>query len=61
VSPSPALKEHLAGFGRLALHARILGFEHPISGVALRFERPASPAFDRLFERLQAEIGGAGD
>ena len=55
VSPSPALAEHLAGFGRIALHARVLGFEHPVSGAALRFERPAPPVFDRLREFLRAE------
>jgi 23S rRNA pseudouridine1911/1915/1917 synthase len=32
------LREKVATFGRQALHARILGFEHPRRGVALRFE-----------------------
>jgi 23S rRNA pseudouridine1911/1915/1917 synthase len=53
--PSPALAEQLAGFGRLALHAGRLGFEHPITGAELRFERPPPPCFDRLFDSLQAE------
>jgi 23S rRNA pseudouridine1911/1915/1917 synthase len=53
--PSPALSEQLAGFGRIALHARVLGFEHPISRAPLRFERRAPPAFDRLLESLRAE------
>jgi 23S rRNA pseudouridine1911/1915/1917 synthase len=60
-SLSPELKQHLAGFGRMALHARILGFEHPLTGAHLRFERPPPPTFDRLFEWLEAELGGAGD
>ncbi len=55
ITPSPALAEHLAGFGRLALHAGRLGFEHPITGARLRFERPPPPSFDRLFESLLAE------
>jgi 23S rRNA pseudouridine1911/1915/1917 synthase len=55
IRPSPALSEQLAGLGRIALHARVLGFEHPISGEALRFERAAPPAFDRLLEFLRAE------
>jgi 23S rRNA pseudouridine1911/1915/1917 synthase len=55
VSPGPALAEHLKGFGRIALHARVLGLEHPISGEPLRFERPAPPAFARLLEFLRAE------
>jgi 23S rRNA pseudouridine1911/1915/1917 synthase len=54
-SLSPALKEALARFGRIALHARVLGFEHPVSGAALRFERPAPPVFDQLLELLRAE------
>ena len=49
-APSPALSDHLAGFGRLALHARLLGFEHPITGAKVLFERAAPPCFDRLFE-----------
>ena len=56
---SPALKEHLAGFRRIALHARILGFEHPVSGAALRFERAAPACFERLFARLLEEAEGA--
>jgi 23S rRNA pseudouridine1911/1915/1917 synthase len=55
VSPGPALAEFLKGFGRIALHARVLGFEHPIGGQRLRFERAAPPAFDRLQETLRAE------
>ena len=31
--------QHLAGFRRIALHADRLGFEHPITGEQLRFER----------------------
>jgi 23S rRNA pseudouridine1911/1915/1917 synthase len=61
VTLSPALKQHLAGFGRMALHARILGFEHPVTGAGVRFERPAPPNFERLFECLQAELAGPGD
>jgi len=35
-------------FGRLALHARVLGFDHPRTGARLRFVSPAPPAFARL-------------
>jgi 23S rRNA pseudouridine1911/1915/1917 synthase len=55
LTPSPALADFLAGFGRLALHAGRLGFEHPITDAKLRFERAPPPCFDRLFECLQAE------
>jgi len=36
---------------RLALHAHILGFRHPVSGENLRFEAPVPGQFYRLFER----------
>jgi 23S rRNA pseudouridine1911/1915/1917 synthase len=53
--PSPALGAHLAGFGRIALHARVLGFEHPVSGERLRLERPVPASFARLWQMLRAE------
>jgi 23S rRNA pseudouridine1911/1915/1917 synthase len=34
--------------GRLALHARILAFRHPVTGQPLRFEAPIPPEFLRL-------------
>ncbi|HEY0593698.1 MAG TPA: RluA family pseudouridine synthase [Thermoanaerobaculia bacterium] len=34
--------------GRLALHARLLGFAHPITGRAMRFEAPVPDAFASL-------------
>ncbi len=55
--PSPALSAHLAGFGRIALHASVLGFEHPLSGEPLRFERAAPPSFEALWQFLRAEPG----
>ena len=42
----------LADLGRQALHARLLGFEHPVTGEELRFE--SEPPAD--FGRLQAEL-----
>jgi 23S rRNA pseudouridine1911/1915/1917 synthase len=56
ISLSPALRQHLANFRRIALHARVLGFEHPITEAAMRFERPPPACFDRLFEALGAEV-----
>jgi 23S rRNA pseudouridine1911/1915/1917 synthase len=35
-------------FGRLALHAHVLGFDHPRTGARLRFVAPAPPAFARI-------------
>ena len=37
--------------GRLALHARVLAFRHPVTGEALRFETPIPPEFLRLAQR----------
>lgn len=34
--------------GRLALHARVLGFVHPMTGRKMRFESPIPDAFSRL-------------
>ncbi len=51
------VREALAGFGRIALHARVLGFDHPMSGERLRFERPPPAAMADLFGRLRAAAG----
>jgi 23S rRNA pseudouridine1911/1915/1917 synthase len=48
----PELAAFLHGFRRIALHAWRLGFEHPISGERLRFERAAPADFDRLLELM---------
>ncbi len=50
---SDVAHEAVAGFGRQALHAAILGFEHPVSGVSLRFEAPLPPDFAQLLETLK--------
>ena len=36
---------------RLALHARVLAFRHPVSGETLRFETPIPPEFLGLLQR----------
>ena len=43
----------LVGFGRPALHARTLGFEHPRTGEALSFEAPLPEDFAALVRRLR--------
>jgi 23S rRNA pseudouridine1911/1915/1917 synthase len=40
-------------FGRQALHAAFLGFSHPITGEALRFEHPAPEDFAALRDILR--------
>ena len=53
-SPAPAVRAAIgqAGLVRQALHAAVLGFRHPLTGAALRFETalPADMA------RLQAAL-----
>ena len=54
--PGPALPElqsRLAALGGHALHAGLLGFRHPVTGDALRFEAPPPPAFAALLDWLQ--------
>lgn len=34
----PGIADHVAGFGRQALHAHRLGFVHPVTGEPMRFE-----------------------
>jgi 23S rRNA pseudouridine1911/1915/1917 synthase len=49
-SPASAL----AALGRQALHASVLGFDHPATGEALRFESPPPKDFARLLKALRA-------
>jgi 23S rRNA pseudouridine1911/1915/1917 synthase len=51
---SESVKEALAEFGRLALHAATLEFRHPIGGERLRFHAPLPPDFARLLDRLRS-------
>ncbi|MGA0605516.1 RluA family pseudouridine synthase [Phenylobacterium sp. VNQ135] len=44
-----------AGLNRQALHASVLGFRHPVTGEALRFESPLPPDMARL-EGLLARL-----
>ncbi|HEX6442383.1 MAG TPA: RluA family pseudouridine synthase [Stellaceae bacterium] len=43
----------IAGFPRQALHARLLGFEHPVTGRRLRFESPLPTDMERLISNLE--------
>src|SRR5277367_1360859 len=49
-----AARSALAGLGRQALHASILGFEHPATGAPLRFESPPPEDFSHLLIALRA-------
>ena len=45
--------EAVRAFRRQALHARLLGFEHPVTGEVLEFERPAPADFQGLLAALR--------
>ena len=51
--PEPA-RSLAAGFPRQALHAWLLGFEHPLSGDEMRFESPLPPDMAELADVLAA-------
>jgi 23S rRNA pseudouridine1911/1915/1917 synthase len=55
--PAPAVRAAIAeaGLGRQALHAAILGFVHPVTGAALRFESPL-PNDMATLEKLLAAL-----
>lgn len=48
-----AASEAVSGFARQALHAAVLGFEHPVSGEAMRFEAPLPQDFADLLAALR--------
>jgi 23S rRNA pseudouridine1911/1915/1917 synthase len=48
----------LTALGRQALHASVLGFEHPATGKTLRFESESPKDFLRLLKALRATRAG---
>src|SRR6056297_2352540 len=52
---SPCAIEAASGFSRQALHAAVLGFIHPVSGVALRFESQLPADMASLVAALRGE------
>ncbi len=48
-----AARGALDSLGRQALHARILGFRHPVTAEALRFEGKIPPEIKRLIDSLE--------
>ena len=56
--PGDAAADHaiavLRKFRRQALHAKVLGFAHPVTGEALRFERKGPADFQKLLTALRA-------
>jgi 23S rRNA pseudouridine1911/1915/1917 synthase len=52
---APSAQAMLAAIGRQALHAAVLGFEHPSTGRQLRFESPLPAEIKRLVEQLREQ------
>lgn len=50
----PAVRAVAEELGRQALHARVLGFVHPATGAALRWESAMPPDMERALSRLRA-------
>ncbi len=53
---APAARAAALDFPRQALHAEILGFTHPVTGVPLRFETPPPPDFATLLHALETGL-----
>jgi 23S rRNA pseudouridine1911/1915/1917 synthase len=49
----PAVRRTIDGFRRQALHAAVLGFDHPASGGRVRFETPLPEDFSNLLKSLE--------
>ena len=49
--------EAVRGFPRQALHAAVLGFIHPVTGQAVRFEAPMPDDMAQLIEHLREPAG----
>ena len=49
---SPKALDAISGFNRQALHAAVLGFEHPVTGESLRFEAPLPEDFETLITHI---------
>ncbi len=52
---SERLRQALQGFRRQALHARLLGLTHPLTGAALRWESPCPADMTALLEILRED------
>ncbi|WP_196260485.1 RluA family pseudouridine synthase [Pelagibacterium limicola] len=52
----PAAQAALRALSRQALHAAVLGFEHPVTGEVLRFEAPLPDDLTLLRQKLEAGV-----
>ena len=56
---SEGAKQALSALGRQALHAAALGFEHPVTGEALRFASRPPADFSRLVKALRTPVAAS--
>ncbi len=56
-----AARAALSALGRQALHASILGFEHPVTGERMLFESPLPDDMARLLSALREAQGGGAE
>ena len=47
-------KKKISGLEGQALHARLLGFNHPVTGEYIEFEAPPPESFNKLLEELRS-------
>ena len=52
----PETAEAVRAFPRQALHAAVLGFEHPVTGESMRFEANLPKDMENLIDRLRAPL-----
>ncbi len=50
----PAAQRAVGGLPRQALHAKTLGFQHPVSGARLDFSSPLPPDLSQLIDNLES-------
>lgn len=55
------LRRLASRLGRQALHARLLGFTHPVSGERLRFEAPLAPDMGAIVDYLDRKYAKNSD
>jgi 23S rRNA pseudouridine1911/1915/1917 synthase len=54
----PEARQQGKALGRQALHARVLGFVHPVTGQRLRFASPPPPDMQLVIQALSLEVDG---
>ncbi len=52
----PEIAEAVRAFPRQALHAAVLGFEHPVTGESMRFEANLPKDMENLIDRLRTPL-----